>query len=161
EANVIGIAYLRLDLLSTHAQPALREKFRRYLQARIAVFQLLPDIEASNKEAVVAASLQQDIWAGMVAALGESPPQATLMVVPALDEMFNLTTSRAVAGLTHTPLVVLLMLVVLGLACSLLAGYVMAGISTRQVRLHTVTFALIMAATIYVIVDLDYPRFGL
>src|SRR5262249_30215501 len=115
EANVIGIAYLRLDLLPTHAQPALREKFRRYLQARIAVFQLLPEIEASNKEAVVAASLQQDIWAGMVAALGESPPQATLMVVPALNEMFNLTTSRAVAGLTHTPLVVLLMLVVLGL----------------------------------------------
>lgn len=161
EANVIGTAYLRLDLLPTPAQPALKEKFRRYLQARIAVFQLLPDIEASNKEALVAASLQQDIWADTVAALGESPPQATLMVIPALNEMFNITTSRAVAGLTHTPLVVFLMLVVLGLACSLLAGYVMAGIKIRQLRLHTVTFALIMTATIYVIVDLDYPRFGL
>jgi len=67
EANVIGTAYNRLDLLPTQAQPALREKFRRYLQARIAVFQLLPDIEASNKEALVAASLQREIWAGAVA----------------------------------------------------------------------------------------------
>ena len=31
EANAIGTAYLRLDLLPAQAQPALREKFRRYL----------------------------------------------------------------------------------------------------------------------------------
>jgi hypothetical protein len=161
EANVIGTAYLRLDLLPTQAQPALREKFRRYLEARIAVWQLLPDIEASSKQAAVAASLQQDIWVGATAALGASPPQTTIMVVPALNEMFDITTSRTIASLTHTPIPVLLMLVVLGLACSLLAGYVMAGIKTRHVLLHTITFALVMTSTVYVILDLDYPRFGL
>ena len=161
EANVIGTAYLRLDLLPAQAQPALREKFRRYLEARIAVYQLLPDINASYKQAAVATSLQQDIWAGAIAALGASPPQATIMVVPALNQMFDITTSREIAALTHTPITVLLMLVVLGLACSLLAGYVMAGIRTRHVMLHTITFALIMTSTVYVIVDLDYPRFGL
>ena len=161
EANVIGTAYLRLDLLPAQAQPALREKFRRYTEARIAVFQLLPDIEASYKQAAVAASLQRDIWAGAIAALGASPPQATIMVVPALNQMFDITTSREIAALTHTPWVVYLMLVLLGLACSLLAGYVMAGIRTRHVMLHTITFALIMTSTVYVIVDLDYPRFGL
>ena len=49
EANAIGTAYLRLDLLPSHAQPALREKFRRYLEARIAVYRLIPDLEASYK----------------------------------------------------------------------------------------------------------------
>jgi len=161
EANVIGTAYLRLDLLQAQAQPALREKFRRYLEARIAVWEVLPDIEASSRQAAVAASLQQDIWASAIAALEASPPQATIMVVPALNQMFDITTSREIAALTHTPLPVLLMLVVLGLACSLLAGYVMAGIKTRQVIVHTITFALIMTTTVYVIIDLDYPRFGL
>ena len=53
------------------------------------------------------------------------------------------------------------MLVLLGTACSLLAGYAMAGIGTRHVTLHTITFALIITSTVYVILDLDYPRFGL
>jgi hypothetical protein len=33
EANAIGTAYLRLDLLPASAQSALRESFRRYLEA--------------------------------------------------------------------------------------------------------------------------------
>ena len=32
EANAIGTAYLRLDLLPVASQPALREKFRRYVK---------------------------------------------------------------------------------------------------------------------------------
>ncbi len=36
EANAIGTAYLRLDLLPAASQPALREKFRRYVETRIA-----------------------------------------------------------------------------------------------------------------------------
>src|SRR5215510_412756 len=31
EANAIGTAYLRVDLLPPDAQPALRDRFRRYL----------------------------------------------------------------------------------------------------------------------------------
>ena len=38
EANAIGTAYLRLDLLPTSRQPALREKYRRYTEARLAVY---------------------------------------------------------------------------------------------------------------------------
>jgi len=53
------------------------------------------------------------------------------------------------------------MLVVLRSACSLLAGYAMAGIGSRHVTVHTITFALILTTTVYGILDLDYPRFGL
>jgi hypothetical protein len=38
ETNDIGTAYLRLDLLPADLQPALRESFRRYLDARIEVY---------------------------------------------------------------------------------------------------------------------------
>src|SRR5262245_61086788 len=38
EVNAIDTAYRRLDLLSPEAQPALREDFRRYLDARLAVY---------------------------------------------------------------------------------------------------------------------------
>src|SRR6187399_822560 len=47
EANNIGTAYLRLDLLPASAQPALRERFRRYVDARIAAYRALPDAAAA------------------------------------------------------------------------------------------------------------------
>jgi dolichyl-phosphate-mannose--protein O-mannosyl transferase len=75
--------------------------------------------------------------------------------------MINVPTSRAIAAMTHTPKVVFAVLLILGLVCSLLAGYVLAGIETRKVRLYIVAFAVVVTLTIYMIFDLDYPRFGL
>ena len=132
-----------------------------YTEARLAVYRVLPDIEASVRQSSIATKLQQEIWAGTVAALAEAPPQATLMVIPALNQMFDVTVSRATAALTHTPRLVMAILLVLGLVCSLLAGYTIAGSKTSRVGLHLIAFAIVMSTTIYVILDLDYPRFGL
>lgn len=161
EANAIGTAYLRLDLLSAASQPALRDKFRRYTETRIAVYQVLPDIGASNAQAAIAITLQNEIWSGVLAALKEAPPQATIVVVPALNQMIDVTTTRAGALHTHTPTLIFAILLILGLVCSLLAGFVLAYTKTRNVRLHVFTFAVVVTLTIYVIFDLDYPRFGL
>ena len=161
EANAIGSSYSRLDLLPVSRQAGLREKYRRYLEARISVYRVMPDIDASNTHAAAAIKLQQEIWAETVAALAESPPHVTIVVIPALDQMMDITTTRAVAGLTHTPTLIMAMLLLLGLVCSFLAGYAIADSQTSQVGLYLLAFAFMMTATIYVIFDLDYPRFGL
>ena len=44
EANAVGTAYLRVDLLPDAAQPALRDAFRRYLDARLAAYAAAPDV---------------------------------------------------------------------------------------------------------------------
>src|SRR5215213_4102087 len=62
EANDIGTAWLRLDLLPSEAQPVLRELFRRYLDSRIAVYEKLPDQDASEMELARSNALQRDIW---------------------------------------------------------------------------------------------------
>lgn len=161
EANAIGTAYLRLDLLPAGAQPALREKFHRYAETRIAVYHALPDIDASNAHAARAAALQSEIWAGAIAALKDAQPQASLLVLPALNDMIDITTTRAVALRTHTPPVILVTLGVLSLVCSLLIGYGLAGGKPFGMILHMLGFALVLTVTIYVILDLDHPRVGL
>ena len=161
EANAIGTAYLRLDLLPAAAQPDLRRKFRRYAEARLAVFRLLPNFEASNAEAVRANELQRSIWNEVIAALPGVPQSATLMLLPALNEMFDISSSRAIAGQAHTPLVILCALAVLALFCCLLAGYGLAGENPLGSALRMIGFALIVTLTIFVILDLDYPRVGL
>src|SRR5215217_4176549 len=162
EANAIGSSYSRLDLLPVSSrQAALREKYRLYLEARLGVYSLLPDVDASTAKAAAAVKFQQEIWAETIAALAEAPPHVTLVVIPALDEMMDIATTSAIAALTHTPKIIMAMLLLLGFVCSVLAGYAIAGTETRQVAIHLLAFACIMTATIYVIIDLDYPRFGL
>jgi hypothetical protein len=48
---------------------------------------------------------------------------------------------------------------VLGLGCSLFAGYGAAG--SRRSWLHILGFSVVTAITIYVILDIEYPRQGL
>ena len=50
EANAIGTAWLRLDLLPAQAQPELRDLFRRYLDLRLAAYRKMPDVEAALAE---------------------------------------------------------------------------------------------------------------
>src|SRR5689334_19405316 len=49
EANAIGTAYLRIDLLPADAQPEVRALFRRYVDARVTAFrQVMEDYAAAN-----------------------------------------------------------------------------------------------------------------
>src|SRR5690348_15151123 len=48
EANAIGTAYLRLDLLPAADQPPIRALFREYLEARIEIYDKFLDWKASN-----------------------------------------------------------------------------------------------------------------
>ena len=48
QANAIGTAYLRIDVLAQSDRPAIRELFRSYLEKRIEVFDKFRDRAASN-----------------------------------------------------------------------------------------------------------------
>jgi hypothetical protein len=162
ETNDIGTAYLRLDMLPADAQPALREKFRHYLDARIDIYQKLPDIAAAKESLAKANELQTQIWRQAVAASRAegASPAAPMLLLPALNAMIDITTTRTMATQMHPPMVIFAMLFGLALAASLLAGYGMAGSKLRR-WFHMLGFALVMAVAIYVILDIEYPRLGL
>jgi hypothetical protein len=167
ETNDIGTAYLRLDLLPTDLQPALRESFRRYLDARIEVYRKISEIavgkESLSKEALVKANeLQTQIWRQAVAASRAEGASlaAPLLLLPALNAMIDITTTRTMATQMHPPVVVFVMLFGLALAASLMAGFGMTGAKMRS-WFHVLGFALVMAIAVYVILDIEYPRLGL
>jgi hypothetical protein len=160
EANAIGTAYLRLDLLPAISQPALKQNFRRYLEARLAVFRKLPEFEAAKAELDRAAALQSEIWVQAVSACREAAQPATMLVLPALNEMIDMATTRTAGLRMHPPPVIFAMLIALLLAGSLLAGYGMAGSKTRS-WLHILGFAVAMSVAVYVILDFEFPRVGL
>lgn len=161
EANHIGTAWLRIDLLAPESQPAMRDLFRRYLDSRIEAYRKVPDMVAVNAELERSERLQSEIWAHAVDASRKSEiPSAPMLLLPALNAMIDITTTRTEASRLHPPLIIFVMLGTLTLACSLFAGYEMA--TRRNLNmLHSVGFALVLATTVYVIIDLEYPRVGM
>jgi hypothetical protein len=162
ETNAIGTAYARLDMLPAAAQPVLREDFRRYVDARLDVYRKLPDMAAVKEELAKANNLQKDIWLQAVAAVRSenAPPQSAVVLLPALNAMIDITTTRTMAAQMHPPAIIFAMLFALALVSSLLAGYGMAGGKSRS-WLHMLCFAVVIAVTVYVILDIEYPRLGL
>jgi hypothetical protein len=160
EANSIGTAWLRLDLLPANAQPALRERFRQYLEARLIAFRKIPDIAAAKSELVRANTLQTEIWTQAVAACRDSGSQpATMLLLPALNQMFDVATSRTTGVQMRPPLIIYLLLGLLVLAGSLLAGYSM-GVGKIRNWVHALAFVLVMSVAVFVILDYEFPRVG-
>ncbi|MCL4181243.1 MAG: DUF4239 domain-containing protein [Verrucomicrobia bacterium] len=160
ESNAIGTAWLRLDLLSAEARTELRELFRQYLDRRLAAYAKMPDVAAAMGELAKANALQGGIWSRAVAACQESPGPLTAQVLPALNAMFDLASTRTAVTQMHPPGIIYIMLGALALMSSMLAGYAMSGSRARS-WIHTLGFALIIAISVYVILDLEFPRTGL
>jgi hypothetical protein len=161
EANDVGTAWLRVDLLPADAQPAMQDLFRRYLDSRIETYRKVPDLKAAQAEFARSQGLQAEIWKLAVSSAPASgTPAATMLLLPALNAMFDITTTRMEATRVHPPTVIIAMLGSLALACSLFAGYDMAHRQRWNV-LHSGAFALVLSVTVYVIIDLEYPRLGL
>jgi hypothetical protein len=161
EANAVSTAWARLDMLPVAAQLPLRALFRRYLDARLAVYQQIPDLAAVRAALEKSNGLQQEIWnAATTVCRTDEGRGVTLLVLPPLNAMFDITTTRTMALLHHPPLIIFGSLFALALGCSLLAGFGMSGGKTRSWA-HMLGFAIIMAFAVYVILDLEFPRIGL
>ena len=161
EANAIGTAYLRVDLLPPAAQAGLRPLFREYVGSRIATYAKLPDLDAARAAYQRSLALQGEIWSRAVPAARSDPsPAVASLVVPALNEMFDLANARLAATRTHVPGLVLALLFGLALASALVVGYAGAA-SGSPGWFRRGLFALVIAATVLIILDLEYPRFGL
>jgi hypothetical protein len=161
EANAIGKAYYLLDLLPERAQTGLKESFRKYLDAELAAIKMLPDIDAAQGALALRSAFQRDIQSEAVAAYKDPSSQsAASILLPAITQWIEISESRTIAANTHPPAMIFGMLTGLALVSSLIAGYGMAEAKSRS-WLHIIAFAGVITLTIYVIVDLEFPRFGL
>lgn len=162
EANRIEVAYLRLQLLPEQAQPQFQELFRRYTDSRLETYRRLPDMRAAEQEMERSKELHKKIWRDAIATSRDpkAHPDAGKLLLPAVNAMIDISTIRRIALQNHPPNIVYWLLFALGLLCSLLAGYRMAG-THRRSWLHTIAFSLITVMIVYVILDLEFPRIGL
>ena len=161
EVNAIGTVYLRLDLLPENSQPEIKKLLKEYVDVRASVYAK----NNSEDDIVVklddATKLQTVIWQKVVAATNNPDTKATStsLLIPALNDMFDIATSRSAATLNHPPLVIYFMLASLAMVSALLIGYGSSD-EKRSNWFIRMVFALTLSTTVYVIIDLEYPRLG-
>jgi hypothetical protein len=162
ESRAISTAYLRVDLLPAETQPAIRQLFARYLDVRIGIYRDAQDTAATKARASETTAVQGQIWQKAVAASQrpDAPSDAASLLLPALNAMADITIKRAVAMQNHPPRIVFVLLAALSLISALLAGYVMCNTLVRS-WFYMLLFSTTMSITFFVILDLEYPRFGL
>jgi hypothetical protein len=162
EANAIGTAYLRLDLLPGDARAELQDLFRKYLDSRLATYRGQESPAATEAKRAEGTALQEQIWTKSLTALRREgvPPHASMLLMPALNEMIDITATRVMATLNHPPPVVFMLLGGLSFVGALLVGY-STSINKGRSWFHTLAFAAILSLTVYVIADLEFPRLGL
>jgi hypothetical protein len=156
EVNDIGTAYLRLDLLPAQAQPELRQLFRDYTDSRMRLFdQVGPEISPVTER------LQRTIWERATTAASSSGanPDATKLLLPALNNMIDITSTRRNAFYMHPPDVVFWLVFAFSGGSALMAGY------SKKFGppdwMSSIALALAVTLTVYTILDVEYPRHGL
>ncbi len=159
EANAIGTAYLRADLLAPPASDDMRAALREYAAERLHWLGPHPEMLRSAEQPARAAALHNRIWRAAMAGVTASPG-VTVPVLGPVNEVIDLHATHLAAQRKHLPAMVLSALVVCAVCTLGLVGFG-CGLSGKRSVMLTGTFAFLVWVTLWLTIDLDYPRRGL
>lgn len=159
EANDIGTVILRTDIYPDSIRNLLRSHLKDYVDARIAFYQAGMDMEKTYTEYYRAGEIGNKIWSIAAAYAREDDiTTRTSELIPALNAMIDITTTRRAAGEATIPDSIMYFLFILCLCSSFLLGY---DRKNKFDWIVVIGFALMLSATVFTIIDLDRPRSGL
>lgn len=160
EANAIGTAWLRTDLIEEPARTELRRLMRAYLGARLASARLtmVEDADRAEMHAAAQAAFAQ-LWSIAGATARDAGSPATLSFVTALNAMFDAYGDRTAALERHVPELVLALLFVTLLFLSWVLGYASTVSGVRPTS-PLIVMVFLIITLVFLIIDLDRPRRG-
>lgn len=162
EANTIGTAYLRAQLLPESHRTKVLVALGQYLDLRVQ--ESSKSLADESQRMVLlgqATAAQAQLWAYAREATQQNPNPVTVgLFVQALNEMID-SFGRRDAGLNrHVPEVVLLLLYGTFLMAGAIVGYA-SGVSNHRPSFVTYIMVALIVVLVFIILDLDRPRRGL
>ena len=158
EANAIGTAYLRADLLDEPSRESLRAALRTYTDERIALFRELRPAPAAEIQQRLR-DQHTTMWRAAIQGVRDQP-QFALAVLAPVNDVIDLDATRAAAARRHLPILVLGLLIVCAVIGVMTIGF---GCGLAKKRHITMTSALVflIGSALWTTIDLDHPRRGL
>lgn len=160
EADAMGTAYLRAQILPEPMRSQSLAAFRPYADASIRISNTQPGTPRQARAIAESTRLQQQLWRLAGEAINKAPIDgAPRLYIESLNEAFDAQTERVASLGNRVPTAVLVLeLVVAAIALASLGLH----LATIGRGLTTVLVAaLLIAATLLVTFDLDRPTRGL
>jgi hypothetical protein len=158
EANAIGTAYLRTQMLPAAEGKEIADLLRAYVDVRVPrehTIDLDQQITVLRRQS---ASLQGAFWQRAVAYAQKEPVRA-LLLLQSLNQVIDVDAARWMAFQNHVPQSVIYVIAVVGLLASLAEGYTFGLGGVRQLfSISALSVAITLVLTITI--DLDRPREG-
>ena len=159
EANNIGTVILRTDIYPDSVRQLLRDNLKQYVEARIAFYKAGLNQERIAEGSNKTDSLSHKIWltAANYARVNDVITR-TSQLIPALNNMIDITTTRRAATEATIPDSIMYFLFILCICSAFLLGY------DNKHKIDWIVvmgLAVMLSATVFTIIDLDRPRSGL
>ncbi|MCW8108498.1 hypothetical protein OPS25_08320 [Alteromonas ponticola] len=162
EANAIGTALLRVQLLPEAYQPQAKSLFKEYIKLRVQVSKVPLD-EKNVRMAFdgKVAEIQNQLWQLAVAVSKEDPrPVTSGAFTQALNAAIDSQGKRNAILRSHVPEPILFLLFVVFVASVGIMGY-SSGLTGKRITLPLTLVSFLITLIVFIIIDLDRPKRGL
>ncbi len=162
EANAIGTAVLRVQLLPEEYKKEAHKLFREYINLRVSIGKLdLTKMEARHAYNKKTSDLQSQLWSLAISATNVDPrPVTTGAFVKSLNDVIDSQGRRNALLQMHVPEVVLILLFIVFISSGGIMGY-SAGLSGKRIIAPIILVSLLITLIVFIIIDLDRPKRGL
>ena len=159
EANNIGTAILRTDIYPDSIKKNLKVNMKLYVEERIAFYESGMDMQKTLLHYKQADAIGKKIWSITADyAKKDNITTRTSELIPALNAMIDITTTRRAAGESTIPDSIMYFLFALCVCSAFLLGYD----NKRSIDwVILISFTMMLSLTVFTIIDLDRPRSGL
>lgn len=162
EANAIGTAYLRVQLLPAAMRTEVRALLRDYLDLRVQA-SVLTAVDRTERQDLLAKAgrAQNALWGYAVQALEVDPnAYAPTLFAESVNQLIDNFGKRDAALSRHVPEVVLLLLYGTFLMTGAIVGF-STGIAGHRPSMVSYVLVALIVVLVFIILDLDRPRRGL
>jgi hypothetical protein len=162
EANAIGTAYLRAQLLPSSVRHEVRQSLRDYLDLRVQASMMTVGHQAERQALLVRANQVLDsLWlSARQAAEENASPVTSGLFIQSLNDLIDSYGRRDAALNRHVPEVVLWLLYGVLLMTGSIIGYA-CGVAGHRASLVAYIMVVLIVFLVFIIIDLDRPHRGL
>lgn len=157
EANIIGTAYLRADLLSKQRAAAIKQLLREYVDVRLQAARPDRNLAADLKRSL---EIHDLLWKQVSAAAIENPTDITALEVSAVNDLIDMHSRRyndavrvRIPGSVWFGLVIITVLTMVTLG-------VHVGSTGKRWLVAVVPLSIAFAVLVTLVVDLNRPQGG-
>lgn len=160
EANIIGTAYLRADLLGERDSSKIKALLKEYVNGRVNALEM-KSLDLTNAILKRSEEIHTLLWEQVLVSVKKEPNVSHMLVIQSINDVIDSHANRVTAGLhNRIPSTIWYMLLIISALTMMTMGY-QARLSKSRRLAAVIPLIMAFTALIVLVLDLDRPQDGM